>query len=234
MSKIPTKIIFTRHGKTKHNELGLLQGVVDSVLSEAGKQHANLVAHKILSRFESELNTTAKIRPISIMSSNLSRTIDTASIIQEVFKESMTSKIITKQYPSLRERNYGQWANKPSNDFFDQWLSRKNDQHYPWDDQSQPEVETYREVAARIHNFLFEISNKHQGETIIAVSHGAVMHTLLLLADNFDVNFYDARKIYNMAQIVLEITGPVNLIENDNLLKLSNIKVAKTYDLYKS
>jgi probable phosphoglycerate mutase len=228
----PTRIIMVRHGRTLYNEQGLIQGVRDVPLSLEGEKHAQAILDKLVERYDfgEEANSP------TVVSSGLIRSNQTAEVINDTLRQINSDRdSIIETAPDFQERDYREWAGKSSEDFFKAWLenAKKTDSpEYPWDVQVESAVETYREMAERVQKALLGMHESHRGEDVVAVSHGAFIHCLLMLLRQV-TNEFDARKIYNMAQIVIEINDMPGLTEDENGPLLKNVSLTKIYDLEK-
>lgn len=95
-----TKYYFTRHGESYANADRIFAGIVDSPLTEKGRDEARAEGK----RLEREKRTFSLI-----ISSPLSRAYETATIIAEAVR--YTSEILTLEL--LTERSFGALAGKP-------------------------------------------------------------------------------------------------------------------------
>jgi len=93
------KIYFVRHGESKHNATGIYAGTIDSPLTALGisqaKETGNLLKSKNIG---------------NIITSNLTRAHDTATIISNIIAASNTFSLQTTPY--LNEVNFGDIQNK--------------------------------------------------------------------------------------------------------------------------
>ena len=93
-----TPFYFLRHGETGDSVRGILQGQVETVLSDEGRLTAWKAARVVL-----------HVRPRSIYASPLRRAWETAEII------SRTTAVPIVPLPGLKERNWGDFEGRPRN-----------------------------------------------------------------------------------------------------------------------
>src|SRR2546430_15771723 len=91
----PTTFYFVRHGESEGNAARVFTGQTDSPLTARGRQQAAAVADEL-----------AKVRFDRIISSDLSRTRDTAEVIAE--RHGLSGEVM----PALREINVGDRTGK--------------------------------------------------------------------------------------------------------------------------
>ncbi|XP_010680436.2 phosphoglycerate mutase-like protein 4 isoform X1 [Beta vulgaris subsp. vulgaris] len=159
-----TEIIVVRHGETEWNALGKMQGQMDIDLNNVGRQQAITVAER-LSR---EPNISA------IYSSDLKRALETA---QTIASRCVGLQVITDV--DLRERHIGDLqglvfreSSKINPVAFEALKSPKSDQEIPGGGESRDQL--YK----RCTSSLQRIAEKHRGERVVAVTHGAVIEML--------------------------------------------------------
>ncbi|XP_010028273.2 phosphoglycerate mutase-like protein 4 [Eucalyptus grandis] len=158
------EIVVVRHGETDWNADGRFQGTLDVELNEIGRRQATAVGER--------LSREGKIS--AIYSSDLKRAFDTANLIAaacgglEVIKD-----------PGLRERNFGELQGLQQHvaasvfpEAYKALQSQKTDQEIPGGGESIDQV--YQRCTTCLRN----ISMKHKGERVIAVTHGGVLRTL--------------------------------------------------------
>lgn len=152
------KVFITRHGQTKWNALGRLQGRKDIELNEIGKEQALITGKKI------------KDEKIDIIiTSPLKRARETAGIINKQFDVEIVED------DRLMERSYGDFEGitKPE-------LKEKKNQYPEIDDAFNYlkninifNIETMQDLCARIYEFLDEITTKYKGKNVLIVTHGS-------------------------------------------------------------
>ncbi|XP_056170128.1 phosphoglycerate mutase-like protein 4 isoform X1 [Syzygium oleosum] len=158
------EIVVVRHGETEWNADGRIQGTLDVELNEIGRQQATAVGER--------LSREGKIS--AIYSSDLKRALETANLIAtacgglEVIKD-----------PGLIERNLGELQGLQPHvavnvcpEAYKALRSQKTDQEIPGGGESIDQV--YQRCTACLRN----ISMKHKGERVVAVTHGSVLRRL--------------------------------------------------------
>ncbi len=149
-----TRFIFIRHGRTVWNDHGLIQGHSDVPLNEKGHKQAA----KVASRLSDE-------EPLidAIYSSDLQRAIATAEAITKYYDLELALD------PRLRETFAGESEGMPEEEFPKVYASRED----------VPYAESAHAVLNRTESFLFEMAKKWKGKTIVIVSHGDLIKTLI-------------------------------------------------------
>jgi uncharacterized phosphatase len=152
-----TSLYLVRHGETDWNAQRRIQGSTDIPLNEMGRDQAETTG-RLLARRDWD----------GVYSSPLSRAFETASIIaQEVGLEE------PQAIDALVERNYGEAEGLN----WEQVESR-----FPGDT-PVPGRETHAEVAERVLPALIELAASRPGESLIVVSHGGVIRSVLNVVD---------------------------------------------------
>jgi uncharacterized phosphatase len=152
-----TSLYLVRHGETDWNAQRRIQGSTDIPLNQMGRDQAETTG-RLLARRDWD----------GVYSSPLSRAFETASIIaQEVGLEE------PQAIAALVERNYGEAEGLN----WEQVESR-----FPGDT-PVPGRETHAEVAERVLPALIELAASRPGESLIVVSHGGVIRSVLNVVD---------------------------------------------------
>ena len=152
----PTTFYFVRHGESEGNAARVFTGQTDSPLTERGRQQAEAVADKL-----------ASVKFDRIVSSDLSRTRDTADVIAK--RHGMRVEVV----PELREIDVGDRTGKT----FDETRGLPN-----WNDDgfvAWPGGETLDQVVARTLGAIERLTRESPGKTILVVGHGGVNRILL-------------------------------------------------------
>ena len=156
------KFILVRHGFTTFNKEKRCQGQYDSPLDEIGIKQATHTAEHIVKAYHID----------AIYASDLSRTRDTAAPIAKRLELPVhTSK-------ALRELNNGTWENRLISDIKleePEAFARKEASlgtfHFP-------NGECFRDLYNRASLCLSELAKRHDGETVLVVTHGGVIRVL--------------------------------------------------------
>lgn len=152
----PTTFYLVRHGESEGNAARIFTGQSDSPLTARGRKQAEAVADEL-----------AKVKFDRIVSSDLSRTRDTAEVIAK--RRGMSVEIM----PELREIDVGDRAGKT----FDETRGLPN-----WNDDgfvAWPRGETLDQVLARTLGAIERLARESPGKTILVVGHGGVNRILL-------------------------------------------------------
>lgn len=162
-----TTIYLIRHGETDWNLQQRYQGQKDIPLNETGIKQAKTTAEKL-----NGANFSA------LYSSDLIRAVQTANEIAKKVNLPVVSD------PSLREINQGDWEGQ----FIKDVLAAKGDEvraiyMNPYTAR-KPGGESIAEVAERVYKCLDQLAQKHDQETIIIVSHGLAIATILCKVRN--------------------------------------------------
>jgi broad specificity phosphatase PhoE len=143
------RLILTRHGETEENKEKILQGHMQGVLSEEGKEQAR----KLGLRLKSESIDV-------IYSSDLARSADTA---REIAKYHPAAPFhLTEE---LRERNLGPYTGMVWGSI--DWTTPPND------------FETNEKMYHRAKNFLDGIYSKHKDEAVLCVGHNGINKAII-------------------------------------------------------
>ena len=149
------KIYAMRHGQTDWNAKGRIQGRTDIPLNETGRAQAEKAA----------INLPENITVI--FSSPLERAIETAEIINKRFNV----EIVTEE--RLIERNFGDYEGLSINRVDINSLRR-------WTDNAPtPGGETIHDVFLRITDFLDRLKVEYCDQTVLIVSHGHVLRSII-------------------------------------------------------
>jgi broad specificity phosphatase PhoE len=147
-----------RHGQTDWNINFLLQGVTDIPMNATGIEQVR-TASKVISRDDWDI----------VITSPLGRARQTAEIIAE---QSGFEEILTLDL--LIERSFGEAEGLD----YDQWKAK-----YSSLDEI-PGGESRTDLIQRSQALLDTIEKSHPGKRILAISHGALIRTLLSISSN--------------------------------------------------
>jgi broad specificity phosphatase PhoE len=152
----PTTFYFVRHGQSEGNAARIFTGQTDSPLTERGRQQAAAVADEL-----------ANVKFDRIVSSDLSRTRDTAEVIAK--RHGLTVEVL----PELREIDVGERTGKD----FDETAALpgwNEDGFVAW-----PGGESLDQVLGRTLGAVARLTRESPGKTILIVGHGGVNRILL-------------------------------------------------------
>lgn len=211
-----TKVILVRHGQTLWNLAMKYQGHCDVALTEKGIEQAELAALRLADE------------PIAaVYASDLCRALKTAECIAREHDLPVTT--ITE----LREINFGEWEGftfKGLNErlkleYNSEW-SEAMAKIFTHPDEAQiPGGETFRQVKERATKALESLVAKHPNQTIVVVSHGGTIRTLLCTVLQIHLNYLWKIKQDNTAINILEYyDGEVMVSLVNDVHHLANCK----------
>jgi glucosyl-3-phosphoglycerate phosphatase len=154
-----SRLVMWRHGETDYNATGRMQGHLDAVLTDVGRNQARF-AVPALARFSPEI----------VVTSDLRRAMDTATTFTE------TAGVPLRVDKRLRETNLGLWQGMTSAEVDEQWPgSRQAWQTDPtW---TPPGGESRIEVAARAAEVVADLDESTE-RTAVLCAHGGLITAL--------------------------------------------------------
>ncbi|RKD28051.1 histidine phosphatase family protein [Caminicella sporogenes] len=183
------KIYLVRHGETLWNYMSKTQGCKNILLSKKGIFQAKAVANR-LSSFDEKY--------IKIYSSDLDRCLITAKYIsQKINKEIEVLK-------DLREMNFGSWEGLTSEEIKQNYLSEYNIWRNTPHIANIPNGENLKSVQKRCLKAIYKICDEFEEGSVIIVSHGVAIKTIILGVLNIDLSNYYKISLNN---------GSINKIE---------------------
>ena len=179
-------LYIVRHGQTDWNLEGRMQGQTNIPLNETGRVEAKELGEK-LSSFKID----------RIISSDLSRVVETAEIINQSLNKPMTHDI------RLREVHYGTIEGKLKTEISKEHWRLFNE------DPSKINAESFEDIYLRVKSFFSDLP---KNENILIVTHGGFIRMMLYFSENrlgFDATLYDQKykylKIKNADMFCVEI-----------------------------
>lgn len=163
-----------RHGQTVWNAERRIQGQQDSPLTPQGVEE-----------IRKTLSQIAHLKPAALYSSHLGRAQASAMILADHFRMPpvISSDLQEGSYGTIEGLPLDQWEKEESVLHF-HGLSSPEQFHIP----IAPGAETRKELAERGALALKKIASRHPDETVIAVSHGALMRSLKMsLSQDYDL-----------------------------------------------
>jgi broad specificity phosphatase PhoE len=151
-----TLVYLARHGQTPLNESGVLRGLADPSLDEAGQRQARRLGAALGPR-----------KPSLVAASPLRRAVQTAQPVADRAR----LDVVTDE--RLVDRDYGPWTGVSKERVIALWGSVDN----------APGVEAKSAVRERAVAGLTDIAGRYRGGTVVAVSHDAVNRELLTAFD---------------------------------------------------
>jgi len=154
------KLILVRHGETEWNVTHRIQGRSDIPLNKKGKEQARKVALRL------------KSEPIDIIyCSNMKRARQTAAEIRKFHD-------VPVEYSEfIREKSFG----KTEGMFREEYRKLREGSGLPYHLFRPPKGENYVDVSKRVRKFLAFLKRKHGKETILIVSHGGIIRTIITI-----------------------------------------------------
>ena len=157
-----TTLILLRHGETEWNLTGRWQGqAADTSLTKGGREQARMVARRL------------RAYPVqAIYSSDLKRAWDTACIVGDQLGMQPVAD------PALRESDIGAWTGLT----WDEIAERFPDDlaaMFAGEDVRRGGGETMAELTDRLAATAYRLAANHPGDTVLLVSHGAALRSLV-------------------------------------------------------
>ncbi len=168
-----TTILLARHGETDWNVEGRFQGWADPPLNATGRAQAVDLSVALMAE---EL--------AAVYSSPLSRAYETAEVV------AASHGLEPATVEALREVDVGSWSGLTRAEIeqqFPEQYARWLDYGQGWED-----GEAYERMAERVVAALLELAPTHDGERVLAVTHGGPMRAASAFADR--VSYGEARR----------------------------------------
>ena len=176
------KVVFVRHGQTEWNVSGRYQGQSDVALSAAGIEQAE----KLAANFPVE-------HIDAIYASDLIRARVTAETVAKRFGLGVNLE------PAFRELSFGDWEGLTYEQIVASWPDAMVSFLARPDILDIPHGESFPEVQQRAMSRLQELSQKHEGQTIMVAAHGAVLRTMLTAALHMPLQYLWSIRQFNTA-----------------------------------
>jgi broad specificity phosphatase PhoE len=201
-------LILVRHGETDWNRTGRCQGISDVVLNDNGRKQAL------------ELGLCLKGEKISaVYSSDLARAMSTAEEIAR--HHGLTVEIDS----DLREMDQGDFEGL----LFTEIRERYSDIMSEWRDNPEtlriPSGETLAEVRERALRAFEKLRGRHDGETVVAVSHNLTITTLLCEFTGVGLSGFRSFGIQAASRSTLSLSGgKVVVVDLNDISHLSPVE----------
>ncbi len=194
----PTLVLFVRHGQTPTTG-ALLPGRAPGLhLSDKGRTQADTVAARIAT-----LPSVA-----AVYASPMERTRETAAPIAR------SSKLRVRRATGLIECDFGRWTGKKLAELrkLDSW---RTVQRYP-SGFTFPGGESFSALQARAVDCVHDLTARHRGETIVAVSHADVIKAVLAGATGTHLDLFQRMVVSpcSITAILYTFDGPIVLTVN--------------------
>lgn len=157
------RFIIVRHGETEFNRLNKYQGQFDTPLSSLGVEQAKINAEHIAKNYRID----------AIYSSDLSRAVKTAEPIARAFGVEINTT------PAFRELDVGRWTLRSVKEIAEAEPELTRAYRERPGAFRFPDGENFEEACDRAMKKLNEIASISDSKTVLIVSHGGVIRTLL-------------------------------------------------------
>lgn len=190
-----TRVILVRHGQTKWNVELKYQGHSEVELSPTGKKQAELVSARLIKE------------PITaVYSSDLGRAFVTAQCIAKPHGLTVTP------IKGLREYHFGDWEGLNFQQISTRWPDISVNFFNNPDNVRIPGGETFSEVKVRAEAAVLELVAQHPHQTILLVSHGGTIRTILCAALGLHLNRVWAIRQDNTAVNIIEYRNEQSIV----------------------
>jgi Fructose-2,6-bisphosphatase len=163
--KMPmTRLFLVRHGETEHSSEDAFCGVTEAPLTARGHQQASALAAYLHDR---QLKIDALYCSPQLRAQDTARPLAEALALQIQLRD------------ALREINFGRWENRSRADLSEDYAL----QLAAWERGSWmttiPNGETQQAVIARVIPCIVDLLTRHNGQTLLLVSHRATLRLLI-------------------------------------------------------
>lgn len=190
-----TRVILVRHGQTKWNVDLRYQGHSEVKLTQMGLHQADLVSARL-----------AKEPIAAVYSSDLGRAFVTAQCIAKPHLLTVTP------IRNLREYHFGEWEGLTYQQISTRWPEIAVEFFTNPDEVRVPGGETFGEVKSRADSCVRQLVALHPHQTIVLVSHGGTIRTILCAALGLHLNRVWAIRQDNTAVNIIEYTDETAVI----------------------
>lgn len=173
-----TKVILVRHGQTAWNVAMKYQGQTDIALDDLGIRQAHWVAERL-----------AVEAVHAVYASDLRRALHTADIIAE------RHRLLVTPVPDLREIDFGDWEGLQYQAIRESWSDTFKRLFTHPDTVDIPGGESFPILQRRCAKAVQALVRRHANETIVIVSHGGSIRTILCTALDIPL-----RSVWNIKQ----------------------------------
>lgn len=182
-----TKIYLIRHGESEWNKLSKVQGQQNAMLTDFGREQAKKLGNRLI---EENIDI--------IYSSNLSRALETATIISNIINRPLIKS------EGIREMNFGIWEGLTLKEIQDKY----KEEYQIW--MKEPEklklegAETLEMLKNRLMGFVNKLIVENNGKNIAIVSHGAALKIIILNLLGMGNSFYKNISLKNVSLSLIE------------------------------
>lgn len=173
------ELYLLRHGQTEENLQHILQGQMAGHLTPEGREQARAMGQQI---------AASGTAIDCIITSDLQRAVDSARLINA------SLHLPVYEEPLLRERDFGIHTGHP-------YVSISGE--------LDPSAETVEQMFARAARWLHKVVAEHEGETVLAVSHGLFLRVIQGAIYNKVIR--DIPRMENAEMRHITLTTPLHL-----------------------
>ncbi|HEY52843.1 MAG TPA: histidine phosphatase family protein [Caldilineae bacterium] len=203
----PTTLLLVRHGETDANVSGVWQGSTNSALNARGQVQARAIAARL----------AANNPPlVAIYSSPLDRAAQTAKIIAQA-----VGNPPLEFTPALAEFDLGEWEGLTYEQLRHEkrlWEKMNVDPNF-----APPGGESAVEFAMRLVRSFQAIAARHQGQTVLIVSHGGAISTALAMIIDQDGTRWTSYQMANCALSELAFDPAPRLVRLNDIEHIDGI-----------
>lgn len=204
-------LYIVRHGETRLNELGCLQGWVDETLNENGRSLAKITGEAFKTVYFDK-----------IITSPLARAKETATLMVQASEEHLGYQVPVYTDDRLKEINWGSWDTLGCLESNFEIPSKHYDTFFvdPFHFEGSPDGESIPEVCERTGEFLHELINNPEeaDKTILVSTHGCAMRALLRELYEDPNDFWQGHVPYNCAINIVKVeNGKARLLKKDGI-----------------
>jgi broad specificity phosphatase PhoE len=196
-------LYLVRHGETDWNISKTIQGQLDIPLNQKGEVQAKELRESLKS-----------VHFDAVFSSDLIRAKKTAEIL------TLERQLVIETTNALRERAFGIYQGKSMDEAHEK-LYKLLEEYKDHPHIIESQVETNEHMVSRALTYIREISVGYQNKTVLLVSHGGLMRTLLIhLGYCTSKQFPPFGAIKNLAYIKLSSDGSEIKVEETSGITL--------------
>lgn len=192
-----TNIILLRHGQTYWNVEKIWQGTSESELTPIGKKQA-LVTKSVLDKIELDFTYVSPLK----------RTLQTMDIVLN------NRGVPYEKINDLKEIHLGIWEGKKHEDIKISNREQSDNFFFNQDKFNVKGAETYYDLQKRVVKVLEDIFLKHEGQTVLVVSH--CMSIKVALAHYSNIKMKELNKINNPKNAEL-----ITLIKEKDVIRIA-------------
>jgi len=194
------KLIIVRHAESQWNPVGRYQGLLDPELTDRGRLQAEALAHEL-----------KRERVAKVYTSPLKRTFDTARIVGEHLG------VPVEKEERIIEIDHGKWSGllveevkEKYPEEFEQWIKEPHRIRFEGG-------ESLEDVYRRVRDFLEDVRNKHDEETVVVVSHTVPIRCMYCALLDIDLSKFWSFGCDNASYSVVLMEEERNVLQKLNI-----------------